>query len=187
VRFFMSCLLLCFSSILFATDTYKFDPTHTYVLWHTSHFGYSLLSGKFIADGTLIGDPKNPQTAKLNVVIHTIPSYTGIPELDDILYGSNFFNTAKYTAATFVSNKVTVTGKDTANVSGTLTIRGIAKQAVLKVKLNQMGIHPYFHKKAVGFSATTSVKRSDFGMTGYIPGVGDDIQIEIQAEAEITP
>jgi polyisoprenoid-binding protein YceI len=165
---------------------YTLDPHHTYALWFVNHFGYSKVSGKFIANGTLILDQANPQNSKVNVTINTADLSTAIPEFDEHLKSSDFFDVKQFPTATFVSDSVKVLGKNKAKVHGNLTIHGITKPVTLDVTLNMMGMHPYAKKQAAGFSATTTVKRSDFGMGAYVPNVGDEVKIDIEAEAEKT-
>tara|TARA_R110000868_G_scaffold368625_1_gene631713 strand:+ start:580 stop:834 length:255 start_codon:yes stop_codon:yes gene_type:complete len=73
--------------------------------------------------------------------------------------------------------------KTSFKVYGKLTLRGVTKEVVLDVTLNKQGKHPFFHKEALGFSATTIIKRSDFEMRGYLPGVSDETKIQIEVEA----
>lgn len=166
-------------------ETYHLDNQHTSVVWHISHFDFSHPSGKWMADGTLILDQKKLQNSKLNVVIHIATLTTGISKLDEHLMGPLFFDVKKYPDATFVSNKVDVTGKSTAKVRGILTLRGISKPVTLNVKLNNSGASPITNKQTVGFTANTQIKRSDFGMTTLLPGLGDEVKIDIEAEASV--
>lgn len=166
-------------------QTYKFDPDHTSVLWRVKHFGFSEISGKCMAEGTLEVNTAHPEKSKLNVVIHTGEMVTAIPKLDDVLKGSNFFATDKYPNATFVSTSVKKTSKTSGTVTGILTIKNIQKPVTLTVKLNQNSIHPFFHKQALGFSAQATINRSDFDMSGYVPDVSDQVNLDIQAEAEL--
>lgn len=163
--------------------TYKLDPDHTYALWFVNHFGFSNVSGKFIANGTLVLDQANPQNDKVNVVIKIANLSTGIPKFDQHLKSADFFDATKYPTATFVSDSVSVTDK-TAQITGKLTIHGVTKPVTLNVTLNNSGMHPYAKKEAVGFSGTTTIKRSDFGLGLYTPNVSDDVNIKIEVEAE---
>lgn len=177
--------LLSWVGIAQAADNYTLDPMHTYVEWHISHFGFSDPSGKWmIKSGTATLDKAKPQNSKVNVTIEMDTLVTGLPELDKHLESPLFFDVAKYPTATFVSNKVVLTGKETANVTGMLTFHGVTKPVMLKVKLNKAGVNPVTNKETVGFNATTTLKRSDFGMTAYLPGLGDDVKIDISAEAD---
>lgn len=160
-----------------------FDPQHTYVLWHINHFGFSDQSGKWYASGTLLLDKKNMKNTKLDVTININDVITGIPELDAHLKGESFFNTNEYPTATFVSDKVILTGKNTAKVNGMLTLHGETKPVTLNVKLNKEGVNPISQKQTFGFSATTKIKRTDFGLKAYVPGLSDNVDIEINSEA----
>ncbi len=166
-----------------AADTYTLDPEHSYVSFKISHFGFSSPSGKWFANGTLVLDQDNPQNSKANITIKVKDIVTGIPELDDHLRTKDFFEVSKYPTATFVSDHVNLTGNQTADVQGTLTVHGISRPITLHVKLNKHGMHPMTDKISAGFTATAALKRSEFGITTYLPGLGDDVKLEIEAEA----
>jgi polyisoprenoid-binding protein YceI len=168
-----------------ADETYTFDPNHSYVLFHINHFGFSNPSGKWLFNGTLNLDETKPQNSKVSITIQTAKIDTGIPELDTHLKGKLFFDVEQYPTATFVSNKITVTGKDTAKVAGTLTLHGVSKSVTLEVKLNKTGTNPITEKKSVGFTAKTQIARSDFGISTLLPDVGDEVKIDIEAEAAV--
>lgn len=177
-------LAVLFPIITFATDTYTLDSSHSYVLWHINHFGFSNPSGKWmVAEGTLMLDEKNPQASKIQVTIHTAEIVTGNKELDEHLKEAVFFDVTKYPLATFVSDKVKVTGKNKAKVTGMLTVHGISQPITLDVVLNKIGINPITNKKTVGFTASTQLNRSDFGITTLLPDLGDKVKINIEAEA----
>jgi len=177
-------LTFIFAGKIFAAETYTIDPNHSYVLWHISHFDFSHPSGKWmVTKGTLILDKEKLQDSKVNVTINVADMITGIPELDKHLKGPLFFDVTQFPIATFVSDKVTQTGKETAKVHGLLTIHGVTKPITLDVKLNKIGVSPITNKETVGFSANTTLKRSDFGITTLLPGLGDEVKIDIQVEA----
>lgn len=173
---------LFLSAQTWAADTFKLDPTHTYVLWNINHLGFSTQSGKWYARGMLTMDKEHPENSKVRVTIDVAHVITGQPALDDRLRSKEFFDTAKYPKATFVSDKVEMTGENTAKVDGILTMHGVSKPVILDVKLNQEGESPVTKKLTVGFSATAVVKRSDYGITAYLPILGDNVQLEIEAE-----
>lgn len=186
-RFFMAAFAaLALASPALAADSYKLDANHTAITWHISHFGFSSPSGKFMnVDGTLNLDETNPAASKLTVTIPVAMIDTGVAKLDEHLKSDAFFDVAKFPTASFASDKIELTGKDTAAVHGLLTLHGVAKPVVLKVKLNKIGEN-MFKKKTAGFSATAMLKRSDFGITTYLPGLGDDVAIDIESEANLT-
>ena len=172
--------------IAHAAEIYKLDPNHANVFWHADHFGFSKPSGKFSdVAGTLVLDEAKPENSTVNVTIKTGSLVTGIPKFDAHLKSKDFFDVEKFPEMTFVSNKVVMTGKDKAKVTGALTIHGVTKPATLDVKLNKLAVHPMSKEKAAGFSATTVIKRSDFGINYALPDVVDQVEITIEAEANI--
>lgn len=166
-----------------APETYNIDPSHSFVTWHISHFGFSNPSGKWSFKGRLVLDEENPKDSKVDVTINTSDPITGVPKLDEHLKGKDFFDVKKYPKTTFVSNKVDVTGTNEAKVHGILTLHGVSKPVTLDVKLNKIDLGAVTHKKTAGFSATTTIKRSDFGITQYLPGLSDEVNIQIDSEA----
>ncbi|OIN86696.1 MAG: hypothetical protein AUJ12_05315 [Alphaproteobacteria bacterium CG1_02_46_17] len=171
-----------------AAETYTFDPFHTNLYWKANHFGFSNPSGKFATvTGTVKLDEENPAASSVDVTVNTGSVVTGIDLFNEHLVADKFFNSEKFPTATFVSKKVDVTGKDTAKVEGDLTLLGITKPVTLDVTLNKIGESPISKLKTAGFSATGVVKRSDFGISYALPGVSDEVQIAIEAEANVQP
>lgn len=185
VRFLLWCGLL-FPSQLLAQDvvtTYQVDPSHSYVLWHINHFGFSNPSGKWFVKGVLSIDEKKPQNSQVQVTINLADMVTGNPELDDHLKSTEFFDVSKFSEATFKSDKVTVTGKSTAKIEGALTLHGVSKPVVLNVTLNKQGVNPITNKDSIGFSGHAQLNRSDFGMNTLLPGLSDVVKLDIELEA----
>lgn len=177
--------LLAFSAQ--ATETYKFDPNHVNINWNANHFGFSNPSGKFNdVEGTLLLDEKNPRNSSVEVTIKINSLTTGLPKFDSHLKGPDFFDAEKFPTAKFVSKNVIVIGNSNAKITGDFTMRGITKQVTLDVKLNKIGINQYTQKKTVGFSASAVIKRSQFNMNFGIPGISDNVKIQIEAEAIAT-
>lgn len=139
------------------------------------------------ASGSVVLDEANPSASSVNVTIDVAGGInSGVAKLDEHLKTPDFFDVAKFPSATFISKSVEVTAKDTAKVTGDLTLHGITKPVVLDVKLNQIGQNMKDLKTA-GFSASTTIKRSDFGMSTYVPNLGDEIKIDIESEANLLP
>ena len=177
--------LALFSGMAHAAETYTLDSSHTNVVWSINHFGFSNPSGKITkVEGTLVLDETAPANSKVNVTMSPANLDSGIEKLDEHLKSKDFFDVEQYPTITFVSDKVELTGKDTAKVTGTLTLHGVSKPQTLTVKLNKIGAN-MMGKKTAGFSATTVIKRSDFGMTTYVPNLGDNVGISIESEANL--
>ncbi len=181
-KYLLLCAALFFTNFAQAADIYPLDPDHTNITWSANHFGFSSPSGKFTqAKGYIIIDETRPQNSAVSVTIKTDSLITGIANFDSRLKGKDFLNTAKYPEATFASKNVIVQGNN-ARVTGDFTLLGIAKEITLNVHLNRIGLNSYTQKKTVGFSANTTIKRSDFGMDFGIPGISDNVKINIEVE-----
>ncbi|ESQ74228.1 YceI family protein [Asticcacaulis sp. AC402] len=168
----------------FAAETYKLDAGHTEVVFGWTHLGFSKPTGKFAnAVGSITLDQADPSKSSVSVSFDISGLNTGVAALDTHLKGADFFDAAKFPTATFKSTAVQVTSAKTAKVTGDLTIHGVTKSVTLDVALNGMGEHPMKKKKAAGFQATGTIKRSDFGVGAYVPAVSDEIKLEITAEA----
>ena len=161
---------------------YKIEPYHTQIGFSISHFGFSDFSGFFSgASGTLTLDPAKVDITKLDVSIPVQSILTTVSILDDQLKGDQWFDTAKFPNATFVSTKVTKTGGDTAIIVGDLTLHGVTKPVTLKAHLVGSGVNPLDKSFTVGFEATGTIKRSDFGIKQYLPLLGDDVTLKINS------
>lgn len=165
----------------FAADTYTLDPNHTFVSFEYFHGGFSHMNGKFMnAVGTVTLDDANPAASSVEVTFAIAGVNTGVVKLDDHLKSPDFFDAANFPTATFKSTTVALTGADTADVTGDLTIHGVTKPVTLHVKLNKRADD----KSKSGFSATGSILRSDFGVGKFAPMVSDQIDLYIEAEAK---
>ena len=165
--------------------TYTLDPTHTQVVFSWNHFGYSNPTAQFgKVEGTLNFDEANPTKASVEVKIPLASVNSNVPKLDEHLQKDEFFDSAKYPDATFKSTKVEKgAGKNKLKVIGDLTLHGVTKPVALDVTVNKVGEHPMRKAPAAGFEASTTVKRSDFGISKYVPMVSDEIKIHITTEA----
>lgn len=162
--------------------TYAVDSGHTQVLFTVNHMGFSTYSGQFTQPtGTLVLDPANHARDRVEIVFPIDKVSTTVAALDAHLKTPDFFDAAKYPEGRFVSTSITVHGT-TATIAGNLTLRGVTKPVVLAAKFVGAGSSPMgAHKTNVGFSATTSVKRSDFGISYGIPLVSDKVDLVINA------
>lgn len=165
-------------------QTYKYDTVHTQIMFFVSHLGFSISEGEFHDfDGSINLDMNDPSKSNVDVTIKTDSIDMDDAKWDAHMKNADFFDVEQYPKMTFKSTNVEVTGEDTAKVTGDLTILDVTKPVTLDVKLNKIGDHPMNKKPTVGFSATTRIKRSDFGMKYALPMVGDDVDIRIEVEA----
>ncbi len=163
---------------------YSLDKSHSNLAISYNHLGYSITDGRFGDwDADLVIDVDDPTKSKVDVQINIDSLDTFWPERDTHLKGPDFFDVAEHPEATFKTTSVEQTGEKELSVSGDLTIKGITKPVVLEVVVNTVGEHPMAKKPAVGFNASTVIKRSDFGMDKFVPYVGDDVSISFSGEA----
>ena len=166
-----------------AAATYKVDANHTQAVWSVDHMGFSILYGMFGSmSGTLTLDPAKPEAAKVSIEIPMSGLTTTSAGFTKHLSGADFFDVEKFPTAKFESTSVVVSGQ-TAKITGDLTLNGVTKPVVLDAVLNQVGDHPMAGKPWAGFSATTTLIRSDFGLGKFAPYVSDEVQLQISIEA----
>lgn len=167
-----------------APVSYAVDPNHTEVVASWSHFGLSHPFATFgHIEGTIIYDAQKVGNSSVKVTIPLSGLDTRVEAFDGHLRSADWFDADKYPNITFASTTVESTGKNHLRVAGNLTIKGVTKRAVLDVTLNGSGVHPMAKREAIGFDATTTVKRSDFGVDKYAPNVSDAVQLRITTEA----
>lgn len=162
--------------------TYQVDPAHTQVAWEVNHMGVSILEGMFGASGgSLTLDPARPAATKVDVTFQIDQLSVTALAFANHLKSDQIFDAAKFPTARFVSTGVVPHGADRATLTGSLTIKGITKPVTLEASFVGAGANPMSKKLNIGFSATGSVKRSDFGVGLYAPLVSDDVRLHIHA------
>jgi polyisoprenoid-binding protein YceI len=167
---------------------YTIDPAHTNVLFSLSHMGFSHYYGRFDKiSGGLNFDPKAPEKSTLNVTVDVASIDTNNAKLEGELKGAQWFDAAKFPTATFTSVSIEKTSATTGKLTGNLTLHGVTKPVVLDVTLNGAGQNVMMAVPELGFSATGTIKRSDFGISSYVPMVGDDVTLTIESELHGTP
>lgn len=167
-----------------ASGTYVLDPGHTLVLAQWNHMGFSNPSANFgIGEGTLVYNAEDVSRSSVEVTLplSALTSFTA--KFDEHLRSADFFDAATFPQATFRSTRVEAAGVNRLTVTGDLTIKDRTAPVVLDVTLNGAGEHPMMKKPAIGFDATATIKRSDFGVGAYAPNVSDEVQLRITTEA----
>lgn len=164
--------------------SYTVDGDHTQVIWSVDHFGFSRLYGMVGSmSGTLELDPARAGQAKVAIDIPLAGLTVTSPGFAKHLATADLFDTAKFPTARFVSRSVTVRGTQ-ATIIGDLTLRGVTKPLTLAARLHGAGANPMNKKQTIGFSATGTLKRSDFGLGYAVPAVSDEVKLEITAAFE---
>ena len=179
-------LLLAAGSATAAPVRYDLDPNHTRIDFSWTHFGFSHPMGRFDRfEGDFRFDPADPTQSSVTVTILVDSIDTGVAKLDAHLKTDEFFDVARYPTATFKSTRVERSGEHDLKVTGDLTLHGVTRPVVLDVVVNKIGQHPMAGRAAAGFDASATIRRSDFGISNYVPNVSDEIRLSISTEAMV--
>ncbi len=178
--------LLASAAALATAVPYAIDPNHTQVRFEWSHFGFSHIEARFDkVEGTFLFDPANPADSRVDVTIPVSSISTGVPDLDEHLLSSDFFDATKFPDIRFTSTAVRVLDEKHLEVRGNLTVHGITRPVVLAVTINKIGVHPLGKRAAAGFDATTTLSRSAYGLGLFVPNVSDEIRVHITLESQV--
>jgi polyisoprenoid-binding protein YceI len=170
------------------SGTYGVEPQHTQVMFGVNHLGFTMYYGIFShASGTLVLDSSNPSASKLEVSVPVSSVLTPSSRLNGELQGAQWLNAQAYPDMTFRSTHITRTGPDTAQVEGDLTLHGVTHSLTLEAKFNHAGENPLDHHFTLGFEAHGVVRRSEYGVSTYVPMVGDEVHLTISAAFERAP
>lgn len=171
---------------------YTLDKSHASLVFRLSHLGFSFYTAQFARfDATLDIDPAKPEAAHVEATID--PASLDLPTPPEgfktALLGPDWLDAGTFPTIAFRSTKVTPTGAATAKIAGELTLHGVTKPVTLDATFNGgYAGHPMDPNARIGFSATGTFKRSDFGIAYGIPapgttmGVGDAVEVAIEAE-----
>jgi polyisoprenoid-binding protein YceI len=167
-------------------DTFTVDPEHTMVQSSVERLGYSQTLGFFReTSGEISFDETAPQAAQVNVTIPVASLDTNLAGRDAWIKSEDMLNGAAHPEISFVSTGIEVTGENTELLTGDLTMNGMTNALTLDVMFNRRGPNPLSQVDTVGFSATGTLMRSEYGVAAFLGPLGDEITIEIQLEALI--
>jgi len=183
-RLALAASLALASTPLYAA-TYTLEPDYTQGVFRWNHLGFSSPAAQFAqGTGTLEFDQADPAKSSVKVTIPLATLNTGVPALDEDFRSTDFFDTAKFPIATFESTKVEKgAAANQLKITGDLNLHGVIKPVTLDVTIVKIGTNPRTNLPTVGFDATASLRRSDFGLGKYVPQVSDEIQMHIISQA----
>lgn len=164
---------------------YELDPVHTRVLFAVSHAGFSQALGTVPgSSGELWFDPEDWTSARLQATVPLARLDLGDAKWNKAALAANLLNAGKYPQANFVSTRIEAIDATHAAVHGTLTLHGVSREVKFDVTLNAAKRHPMPpFRRTVGFSATTTLSRKDFGIDAWPSVIGDTVELRIEAEA----
>jgi polyisoprenoid-binding protein YceI len=165
-----------------AADTFTVDSRHTFPSFEVSHLGFSTQRGRFDRTEGKIALDAAKKTGSIHIAIAADSIDTGLDELETHLRKADFFDVAKFPTIRYDADALVFSGETPVRADGTLTLLGVSRPVSLAIDHFHCGIHPIAMKYVCGANATTTIKRSDFGMKSYLPAVGDEVKIAIQVE-----
>ena len=187
-RLFVLAMLTLAAGPALAADTLVIDRGHSEAGFQIRHL-FTNVRGQFGAfEGTIAMDPARPAASSVRFTIDASSIDTDNADRDKHLRSPDFFDVASHPAITFTSEKIRSTGKDRYAVTGTLTMRGVAKTITLPVSFLGMGKDPWGNERA-GFTTSVTLNRKDFGINwnkaldngGVL--LGDDVAVTVDLEA----
>ena len=165
---------------------FDIDNNHTQVSFTYDHFGFSNPTSRL---ETIKGSIElNQQDWSKSSVAVTMPLsglHSGVEKLDADLKSARFFDAEKNPDIMFKSTKVEKTGANALKVTGDLTVHGVTKPVTLAVKVNKIGENKMMQTQTAGFDADTTIKRSEWGVSGYVPAVSDEVHIHLTVSANL--
>ncbi len=167
---------------------WQVDTAHADVEFAVRHLMISTVKGRFAGvTGSASYDPERPSSVKLSVTIPVATVDTRVEQRDQHLRSADFFDAANYPTITFIGRRVEGDVSGQFKLIGDLTIRGVSREVVLDVTAEGATSDPWGNER-LGFSATGSINRADFGLTynqaletgGVL--VGEQVRITINVE-----
>ncbi len=178
-------LLAAPAATVMAAERYRFDAVHSQVQFRVDHLGFSESEGEFHdlrGDFRFDRDDWSRSGCDVRIGVASL-------DMDDAAWnrrmlGADWFDAARFPEMRF--RCLTVERRDDTHgrIAGELTLRGITRPVTLDLRFNRAGIHKYSLKYTAGFRATTTIRRSDFGMARYLPEIGDEIHIRLDIEGQ---
>ena len=162
---------------------YELDDTHAYVSFSYSHMGLSnpqLQFANFDAELTLDGADMTKSVVSITIEADSIDST--VAALDDELRGQDFFDVANHPNITFISTAYEEVSETEGRLTGDLSVLDTTKPVILDVTINSAAMNRMTRKEMIGFSASGTIHRSDFGLTAYDQLVSDELSLDIQVE-----
>ncbi len=184
VSSFIATLMIIAPLAFGQTSTWIPDKAHSEVDFTIVHLSLSKVRGHFgNIEGTIIMNDADITKSTVNVIIDVSTVYTGVGPRDSDLKSANFFDVAQFPKASFVSTSVKKSGMGL-TISGDLTLHGVTKPVVLQAEPPNGPATGMDHKPHSGFSATTTISRTAFGIAPKYPVavVGDEVKVTIDLD-----
>ena len=168
---------------LAAPAGYTIDPNHTFPVFEVDHLGFSTQRGRFNKTSGRITLDTAARQGSVDVTIDVASIDMGFAKWNDNMRGENYFNTDAHPTITFKADRLMFDGERPVSAEGSLTMLGVTRPVTLTINRFRCAPHPLNKRETCGADVVATLKRSEFGMTKYIPSVGDDVRLLIAVEA----
>lgn len=167
--------------------TYRIDADHSLAWFEIGHANVSIFVGRFDKiSGTYVLHPKDPSRDKVEITIPVASIDTNLPLRDQHLRGPEFFDAKKYPLIRFVSTRYVPTGQWTGDLYGKLSMHGVTRKVMFKVRQTGSADIGWLPKPwggyLTGFTATTTIKRSNFGIDAFLGGISNRVKLNVNIE-----
>lgn len=168
-----------------AEQRFRLDPVHTRIMFAIEHAGFSQALGAVSgSSGELYFDPDDWSSARVKVSVPLQRLDLGDPDWNRSVLAGNLLDAQHFPEATFVSTRIEPLDARHAAVHGLLTLRGISREVRLDATFNALKRHPLPpFRRTVGFSASTTISRADFGIAAWKSVIGDQVELRMEVEA----
>jgi polyisoprenoid-binding protein YceI len=166
-----------------AADSYTIDSNHTFPVFEVNHLGFSVQHGRFNKSSGKIMLDMAAKTGSVDLTIDATSLDMGFPLWDEHMAAEGFFNSAKFPTMTFKSKKLVFKDGKVVAVEGDFTLLGVTRPLTVSVNGFTCGENPMNKKPMCGANIGGTIKRSDFGMTKYVPAISDEVKIHVPVEA----
>jgi polyisoprenoid-binding protein YceI len=164
-----------------ASNGWRIDETHTSIGFKINAVGFPTTHGHFTHySGRILIDFENPAKSFTNFTVYSASVDVGSPPFTDFVRSPAILDVGKYPVMTFSSTRVEKLDERTARVTGNLIMLGVSKPIGLDVRVDADSAA---RTRAVGFVATGTIKRSDYGMIFGIPLIDDSLEITVKTRA----
>jgi polyisoprenoid-binding protein YceI len=180
----LALLLVLLEASAQAAESFVLDRVHTQIQFNVSHLGFSMSEGEFLDfSGRIEWDQANMANSRVSLRIRSESVDMDDQAWNRAMLGRSYFDAKRYPWIEFSSTRVDMQDERNGRLFGQLTLLGQSREVVLDFTFNQRAKHRLLLRDTLGFSASGSLKRSDFGMHGGLPHVGDEVKLRFEVEA----
>jgi polyisoprenoid-binding protein YceI len=166
-------------------QNYTIDPNHTWPVFEVNHLGFSTQRGRFNKSSGKVALNIAEKKGSVELVVETASIDMGLEKWDEHMRSDEFFNVAQFPSMRFSSDKLLFDGDKVVAAEGSFTLLGVTKPLTVTVGNFRCAPHPMNKRLTCGADITASLKRSEFGMTKYVPAVSDEVKISVPVEATV--